>query len=137
MIIEFTVPGEPAGKGRPKFTRSGHTYTPKETVNYETMVKLAYRQKYPGVKPVGKDVPLLTTIVAYYKIPASVSNKKRLAMLEGKIRPTKKPDWDNIGKIVCDALNGIAYYDDCQIVDSSVKKFYSDTPRVEVKMEAI
>ena len=137
MIIEFTVPGEPAGKGRPKFTRSGHTYTPKETVNYETMVKLAYRQKYPGVKPVEKDVPLLATIVAYYKIPASVSNKKRQAMLEGKIRPTKTPDWDNIGKIVCDALNGIAYYDDCQIVDSSVKKFYSDTPRVEVEMEAI
>ena len=53
-------------------------------------------------------------------------------MLDGLIRPTKKPDWDNIGKVVCDALNGIAYRDDAQIVDSMVRKFYGEVPRVVV-----
>lgn len=136
-MIEFTIPGDPAGKGRPKFTRSGHAYTPKETVNYETLVKLSFKQKYPGLKPVEKDVAMLVTIKAYYKIPASASKKRQQAMREGLIRPTKKPDWDNIGKIVCDALNGIAYYDDSQVVAVTVEKLYSDTPRVEVEIEVM
>lgn len=53
-------------------------------------------------------------------------------MLDHKIRPTKKPDFDNIGKVICDALNKIAYRDDSQIVDAQVRKFYSDRPRVVV-----
>ena len=55
----------------------------------------------------------------------------------GKERPTRKPDFDNIGKIICDALNGIAYRDDAQIVDALVRKFYSDTPRVIVEISDI
>lgn len=58
-------------------------------------------------------------------------------MLDRKIRPTKKPDWDNIGKIICDSLNGVAYRDDAQIVDSMVRKFYSETPRVVVSIREI
>ena len=58
-------------------------------------------------------------------------------MLEHKIRPTKKPDWDNIGKIICDSLNQIAYRDDAQIVDSQVRKFYSENPRVEVIIKEV
>lgn len=53
------------------------------------------------------------------------------------IRPTKKPDWDNIGKIVTDALNGVAYHDDAQIVDAQVRKFYSKDPRVEIIIQDI
>ena len=71
-------------------------------------------------------------VMAYYTIPKSISKKKRQAMLDHKVRPTKKPDFDNIGKVICDSLNGIAYRDDAQIVDAQVRKFYSDTPRVVV-----
>jgi Holliday junction resolvase RusA-like endonuclease len=53
-------------------------------------------------------------------------------MAEGKIRPAKKPDADNIMKAIADALNGIAYKDDSQIVNVTITKWYSDTPRVEV-----
>ena len=42
-----------------------------------------------------------------------------------------------LGKIICDALNGIAYRDDAQIVDALVRKFYSDTPRVIVEISDI
>ena len=50
-------------------------------------------------------------------------------------RPTKKPDLDNIIKAIADSLNGIAYKDDAQIVELKSKKFYSDTPRVEVTIK--
>ena len=137
MRLNFTIPGEPAGKARPKFsTFNGHVraITPKQTVSYENYVKLAYGQVYPGRVPFEKDVPLLVTIKAYFKMPASVSKKKRQAMLEDRIRPTKKPDADNLAKAVLDALNGIAYYDDSQVVTLTVDKLYSDTPRVEVEI---
>ncbi len=58
-------------------------------------------------------------------------------MLNGIIRPTKRPDFDNIGKIICDSLNMIAYHDDSAIVDGRVRKFYSDVPRVEVIIKSI
>ena len=67
-------------------------------------------------------------------IPKSVSKKKRGLMLEGMLRPTKKPDMDNVVKIIADSLNQIAYRDDTQIVDCQCRKFYSDDPRVEVRI---
>jgi Holliday junction resolvase RusA-like endonuclease len=73
-------------------------------------------------------------IQAFFSIPKSTSKTKREKMLSGEIRPTKKPDWDNIGKVVCDALNKLAYGDDSGIVDGRVQKFYSDEPRVEVEL---
>ena len=63
--------------------------------------------------------------------------QRRTMMLEHKIRPTKKPDWDNIGKIVCDSLNNIAYHDDNQVVDAQVRKFFSENPRVEVTIRKV
>ena len=80
---------------------------------------------------------LSVRIFAFHSIPKSVSRKKHLAMIDRLIRPTRKPDWDNVGKIICDALNGIAYRDDAQIVDALVRKFYSDTPRVIVEISDI
>ena len=56
-------------------------------------------------------------------------------MRSGEIRPTVKPDFDNIGKLIADALNGVAYDDDKCIVDAQVRKFYSDNPRTEVILQ--
>ena len=58
-------------------------------------------------------------------------------MLAGDIRPVKRPDWDNIGKIITDALNEVAYHDDAQIVEAIVEKYYSDNPRVEVTIKEL
>ena len=58
-------------------------------------------------------------------------------MASGDMRPVKRPDWDNVGKIVTDALNGVAYDDDSQIVSASVEKYYSEEPRTEIKIERI
>lgn len=146
--IRFTIPGPPFGKQRPKvsvrkFTdkdgkekRLSKAYTPKETVSYENLVKVTYQDTAKG-KRFGDDDMLDVRIIAYYEIPQSVSKKKRKLMLEHKIRPTKKPDFDNIAKVVCDSLNQIAFRDDRNIVDAQIRKFYSESPRVEVIIKKV
>ena len=137
--IRFSVPGQPFGKQRPKFSRVGqyvNTYTPNETVSYENLVKLMYQQTTKG--RMFKDEDMLDVrIIAYYVIPKSTSKKKQKMMLEHKIRPAKKPDWDNIGKVICDSLNNVAYHDDAAVVDAQVRKFYSENPRVDVTIRVI
>jgi Holliday junction resolvase RusA-like endonuclease len=126
----FTIPGEPKGKQRPRVTRTGHAYTPKETAVYENLVKMEYLNQCGGERKLNG--PIKMFIRAFFSIAASVSQKKRNQMLNGYIRPTKKPDLDNIVKIVADSLNKIAYDDDSQIIDITVGKYFSDKPRVEV-----
>lgn len=140
-MIELTIPGEPCAKGRPRLGKWG-TYTPEKTVNYETLVKQLYITNNFGKKLEGE---ISLTVKAYFKIPQSEIPKSRTPKpktvqrykdhLNGKIRHTKKPDWDNVGKIISDALNGLAYDDDSQIVSAKVEKYYSDNPRVEISLQ--
>lgn len=128
-MITFTIPGPPKGKARPRIVRSHgkvHSYTPDATVAYEELVRIKYLQAAGGKALSEK--PIEISIVSGFPIPKSTSRKDRERMLEGIIRPTKRPDLDNIGKIVYDALNGIAYHDDAQIVDSYEHKVYVDGP---------
>ena len=141
MQITFTIIGEPMGKQRPKFYskgKFGKAYTPEATANYEQWVKLSYMQQR-GDTAVIEDKEIAVTITAYFKIPASVSKKKAEQMRLGYIRPTKKPDFDNIAKIICDALNGLAYKDDAAIVSAVVDKYYApdDEPKVIVEIKTL
>ena len=134
MELRFTVHGEPKGKGRPGFnTKTGHAITPKDTAIYENLVRMEYLNQC-GETKFPDDAMLDMRIKAYYTIPPSRPKKKKELMRAGIIRPTKKPDMDNCIKIIADALNKIAYHDDTQIVDCQVRKFYSDDPRVEVRI---
>lgn len=137
--IKFEVLGTPVGKSRPKFsTVNGHAvaYTPAKTANYETLVRLSYQQQI-GAFMFDKDKPLRAIIRAFFPIPKSASKKKREQMEAGKIRHTKKCDADNIAKACLDALNGIAFYDDSQVCELSISKFYGDTPKVEIIIDEV
>ena len=139
MQVRFTVLGEPKGKGRPRATVSGgyaKVYTPKDTVMYENLVRLEYRQQC-GDYMFPEGAVLDMRIAAFYSIPKSASKKKRKQMEDGSIRPVKKPDMDNVVKSIADSLNGVAYRDDTQIVDCAVRKFYSDKPRVIITIKEI
>lgn len=133
--VKFTVPGSPVGKGRPQVTKFG-TFTPKKTVQYENLVKLCYREAV-GQERFDDGSMIDARIFAYFEIPKSTSKKNRALMLDKKLRPTKKPDADNICKAVLDSLNEIAYHDDSAIVDVQIRKFYSENPRVEVILRKI
>ena len=132
--ISFTIPGKPIAKGRPRFARRGKftkTYTPKETANYETLIKYAAMEHVPEQLWTG---PVEMHIKVYKPMLKSFSKKKADLALSGELRPLSKPDWDNYGKIFGDALNEVIYKDDSQIVSATVEKYYGDPPRVEVTL---
>ncbi len=136
MQIEFTIPGEPFGKQRPRHSRaSGTTYTPMETKLHEQLIQWEFRKQCRDRFPEGAQVRIIITAVM--GISKSTPKYRRSDMLSGKIRPTKKPDWDNIGKLVCDALNGVAYDDDKCVCEAVVRKFYGCEPRVIVRLEEV
>ncbi len=128
--VAFEVPGEPRGKGRPIVTKNG-TFTPTRTVEYENFVRMCYIEQCTNQY---LDGPISAEITAYMQIPKSASKKKRAAMAAGEILPEKKPDIDNIAKSILDSLNGIAYKDDSSVTALTVRKLYSEIPRVEVTL---
>lgn len=131
MMTQFTVLGAPQGKERPRAAKLRDRtimYTPKKTRDYEREIATAYRTQCNGMF----SSAVAIEIHAYYEIPKSASRKRVLDMVSDRERPTKKPDGDNIAKAVCDALNGIAYKDDSQVVDLIVRKYYSKFPHVQV-----
>lgn len=135
--VEFTVMGEPKGKGRPRFLPgTGRAITPKDTVSYENLVKMEYVSQTQNFR-FPDDAMLDMRILAFYSIPQSRPKKTKELMQKGALRPTKKPDMDNVVKIIADSLNQIAYRDDTQIVDCQCRKFYSDRPRVVVKISEV
>lgn len=136
-VALFTVYGKPQGKARartfynPKLGKS-QSVTPEKTVLYENQIIQCFLQENEDCKWFDKE-PLTMTITAYFEIPKSTTKKEMQLIEAGKRFPTKKPDADNIAKVICDALNGVAYGDDTQIVSLSAKKcFTKREPRVEV-----
>lgn len=136
-MYEIEIIGDPVGKARPRMnTRTGKAYTPNKTKYYEVQVRQELIFKYREIKPI-VDEPVRVTIIAYFSIPKSTSKKNKSKMLNNEIRPTKKPDIDNITKIVLDALNKFAYHDDTQVVELVVRKYYDEVPRVYMKVEVL
>ena len=128
------IPGQPVGKGRPRFVKAtGHTYTPTKTKDYEALVKLAYQSENKAPALVG---PVRIDIFAVFQLP---KDKKRRALLA--YQPyMSKPDTDNVAKVIQDALNGLAYEDDKQVVEMYVEKRYcgeDEEPHVSVTVGEI
>lgn len=135
MIFSFTIPGEPVGKGRPRFSRkTGRVYTPSATTAYEERVRFRFREQceVPDEPLTG---PVSIYVEAGFGIPKRATKAQREAMLADQIQPLKKPDADNILKIITDPLNGILWKDDSQIVNAHVSKFFNNAPRVIVEIE--
>lgn len=127
MEINLIIPGKPVGKARPKINTHTHTaYTPTKTANYENFVKMCFINKYPNLKPL--ETNLKVKIEAFFEIPTSYSKKKKNELIWEPY--PHKPDIDNIAKIILDALNGIAYIDDIQIVQLEVEKCYGEKAEI-------
>lgn len=141
IIIE--IPGNPQGKGRPRF-RTGTTktgkkfafaYTPIKTRRYEDAIRWQAKAAMRGQQPL--EGPLIVHIDAFMEVPASWSRKKRDAALTGILYPVSKIDADNIGKAALDAGNKIIWRDDCQIVDLRIMKSFSDNPTLVIRVTPI
>lgn len=131
----YIIDGEPVAKGRPRFTRRGHTYTPKKTADYENHIK---RQLIgQGAEPFGKEVPLKVEVTFYKGHLKSWTKKQVFQAEDGSLLPVKRPDLDNYVKAILDGANEILWHDDSQIVDLLLYKRYDKTPRVEIKVSEI
>ena len=132
MTQYLTVYGEPVGwqrAGRNKIT--GATYTQKKTLDREKLIAETYAAKCGYFFP--EKTPIYILTVAFFPIPKSTTKKKMAEIIAGRILPTVKPDRDNIGKLVSDALNGTAYADDKDIViGCEAKKYTEDRPRTVI-----
>ena len=132
MVI---VEGKIKGKARPRFnTKTGRAFTPGDTISYENWVKCCYKEQD------GKylEGPIRARIEVYYQIPKSYTKGKRLACKHNITLPCKKPDSDNIAKIVLDSLNKIAFDDDSQIVELTViKRWTEEQERIEFELEEV
>lgn len=137
ISILFTIPGKPIAQARARAVRRANyvtMYDPKLSRQYKTIVATYAKQAYP-LQPIDSAVKVVIDL--FLPIPTSFNKRRKQEAIEGKLRPTKKPDYDNLVKGVQDAMNGICYTDDCQIVDAVISKYYSENPRVEVMVEEL
>lgn len=130
--VVFVIPGQPVGKGRPRFTKTGHAFTPSKTAQYEALIRRLWDKSYPPMEGA-----VAVKIIAGCQVPKGSSRKQRSLMLGGDIPHTKKPDVDNIAKIVMDGLNGLAYHDDAQVVELTVRREYMAVPAVIVRISKL
>ena len=123
---------DPVAKARPRWSH-GRVYTPSRTVNAENMI----RKKW---KEAGGEMihgPVAVTISFQLQTPKSWSQAKKIMAQDREILPLKKPDIDNILKIIMDGLNGVAYHDDKQVVEATIRKRFDSEPRVEVTLKEV
>lgn len=135
--ITIVVHGDPVPQHRPRFARVGkfvRTYNVKEDTTYRE--KLYWEAKKQVKKPISREVPLIVELNVFRRLTASLKKKAEDAEL-GLIQPTTRPDIDNYIKQVFDALNGIVWEDDGQIVRVTAAKWYSSTPRLEIRVRSV
>ena len=136
MKYNFEILEKPIGKQRPRYSaKTKRMYTPTETRSFEDKVQWYFTRKYSiATEPSTK--PFKAKIIAVFRPPQSLSKRKKEELLFG-VNYTKKPDADNIAKIVLDSLNGLAYKDDSQVTLLSVFKYYGEEDKVVVELEEI
>lgn len=110
-------------------------FTPEKTARYESLVALVGRQAMQGRDPIvgAVEVEILHNTVP----PASWSKRRRAAALAGELRPTTKPDADNVIKAIADACNGVVWIDDKQITDVVLRKRYAVSPCAVVSVREV
>lgn len=133
MGFEFEVIGDIKGKARPRVnTTTCRAYTPENTKDYEMLIKQYFKLKYPRYVPLENRVHV--KIIAQFKIPKNATKKDKALIEEGKLSPAKKPDIDNIIKIILDALNKMAFKDDNQITKLEIEKIYGQEEKIYVSI---
>lgn len=134
-VLKIEIPGDVQAQQRPKFSRFGNNVSvrdPKESKDYKSFVRLVASQVAPNTL-ITEEIRL--RIDVYRKIPKSFSKKKHQQAVDGELRPTTKPDIDNLAKGIKDGLSKVIWHDDSQVTELVARKLYSDNPRAEVTIE--
>lgn len=122
-LFQMAVEMKPVPKGRPRHTRSGHTFTPARTREAEKVVSEAAIAAMNGAEPLA--VPISLKVEFFFR--QAKSNKT--------IFHTQVPDLDNLTKLVSDAMNGIVFKDDSQIVLLTAVKQWANIDMIKVEVD--
>lgn len=138
--VTLNLPGTPTAKGRPRATKGGRMFTPAKTRQAEESIAgramaqvLAMPEAVRAALPYAG--PLLVSAEFTMPVPKSWPMKRRIVALNGTVPPTSKPDLDNLFKLVTDALNGVVWVDDSQIVQVTTRKRYGSEPGITITVE--
>lgn len=134
--MKFSVKIKPKGKDRPRFVRRGNfvqTYTTKATKDYEETIKKAFLEQCKGQYDKEYDRAIKVEIWAFFEPPRSYSKKKKIELIDTP--HLKKPDGDNVAKLVLDSLNEIAWKDDSQVNELIIHKYYDEEDMIIVEIE--
>lgn len=124
----FEVPGKVRGKGRPRFTKFGTPYTDKNTVAYEKLIQASYLKSTSYISCNSVRISMYVCFA-----PNKTDTKKnKLIKLKNSLWPSKKPDIDNVIKVVLDALNKIAYQDDTQVNEIHVIRHWCEEEKLVI-----
>ena len=130
---KYVIKGEAIAKGRPRFTKRGHIYTPATTKKYETKVKASLIEQ--GAEPTLKACRVNINV---YKGYLKSWTKKQLEQAKSQdLHAKKKPDVDNYAKAILDGANGLLFKDDAQIVELTIRKQYGEVSRAEIELEEV
>lgn len=133
--IRIELCGEPKGKGRPRFVcATGHAFTPAKTRSYESYLRLAAQDAMGNRSPI--EGPVRVELLANMPIPKSWSKTKQAEAELNLIYPTKRPDVDNLMKML-DSFNEVVWRDDAQIVDATLRKRYSNKPSLIILINEV
>jgi Holliday junction resolvase RusA-like endonuclease len=145
VTIEIAGPVVAKARARAKIQKlkSGQLvaqiYPEGDTVKYEAQIRyagqIAMAEQHPGNPATAQ--PCSMTVDIYLALPTSEHKRVQAAMLLGHLRPMKKPDSDNVLKTAADGLNGIVYRDDKQIVEATVRKWWSLDPKLVITVETL
>lgn len=138
-VLKMTIPGEVKGLARPRAsTFNGHArmYDPVSNLNEKGRLQVflrdyLYKEGLSGhtkANPMGYSLEA----TAFFRCPKSMSKRTTEAALNDSMRVTKKPDCDNILKLIADAWNGLLWEDDAQLTEMRISKRYGETDRLEV-----
>lgn len=131
-MISLDLYGDPVPQARARTVRRGGksiTYDPNAKLKegYKWQIRSQFREE-PLSVPVAMDV------VFMMPIPKSTSKTKTVAMLNGAIHHMKRPDVDNMLKLVNDVLNNLVFKDDSQVVEIHARKIYSSKPGTYIRI---
>ena len=129
LYLRVDMEPEPKGRARSTIDKDGkpRTYTPGKTVKAESMIRETWRRC--GSISFDAKTPLALSVLVIRTRPRSLPKKVTW--------PVTRPDWDNYGKLVCDALNKFAYHDDAQIIIATVKKKFGSPPGLVIIMQEV
>lgn len=130
---EIILEVKPVAKGRPRFSKFGHAYTPQKTLDAEEEIryKLISWKNKNNFKII-ENKPIILEANFYFSVPKSFSKKRKEELL-GKPHIIK-PDCDNLMKLLCDAMNNIIYKDDCLIYNLKTGKYYSEKDLIKISI---